>query len=154
MNLRNDGRKRNGRLSCVGDYFIYDIIIHGCEGVISIMPREIVFYTRSDGTSPVEDFLASLQPGHLARAMRLIDLLEQFGASLQRPHVAAVRFKKYSGLWELRIQFSGNASRILYFSAHNNTFVLLHGFIKKTDALPVKELEIAKKRKEDYLKRC
>lgn len=50
--------------------------------------------------------------------------------------------------------FSGNASRILYFSAHDNTFVMLHGFIKKTDALPVKELEIARKRKEDYLERC
>jgi len=118
------------------------------------MLRAIIFYTTSDGTSPVEDFLKSLNPGHLAKAMRLIDLLEQFGTSLQRPHVAAVRFKKYSGLWELRIQFSGNASRILYFSADNDTFVLLHGFIKKTNAIPVKELEIARKRKEDYLKRC
>jgi phage-related protein len=118
------------------------------------MPREIIFYTKPDGTRPVEDFLTSLQPEHLAKAMRVIDLLEQFGAALQRPHVAVVRFKKYAGLWELRIQSAGNASRILYFSVHKDIFVLLHGFIKKTDTLPVKELEIARKRKENYLERC
>ncbi len=34
-----------------------------------------------------------------------------------------------------------------------NTFILLHGFIKKTKGLPKKELETAKARMEDYLKR-
>jgi len=86
--------------------------------------------------------------------MRVIDLLEQFGPGLQRPHAASIRLKRYSGLWELRISFSGDASRVLYFTFNDGSFVLLHGFIKKTEKLPKKELEIALSRKLDFLKRC
>jgi len=85
--------------------------------------------------------------------MRAIDLLEQFGIFLQRPHAAAIRSEKFAGLWELRIQFGGDASRIFYFLHHDDCFILLHGFIKKTDALPVKEMETARKRKEDFFRR-
>jgi phage-related protein len=35
----------------------------------------------------------------------------------------------------------------------DDCFILLHGFIKKTDALPLKEMEIARKRKEDFFRR-
>ncbi|MBU4450873.1 MAG: type II toxin-antitoxin system RelE/ParE family toxin [Actinobacteria bacterium] len=41
----------------------------------------------------------------------------------------------------------------MYFLHIKNTFILLHGFRKKTRRLPKKELEIAKTRMEDYLKR-
>jgi phage-related protein len=86
--------------------------------------------------------------------MRVIDLLEQFGPGLQRPHAASIRLQRYSGLWELRISFSGDASRVFYFTLNDGSFVLLHGFIKKTEKLPKKELEIALNRKQDFLKRC
>ena len=117
------------------------------------MKWKVLLYRKANGVCPVEDYLKKLQPGHRAKAMREIDLLEEFGISLQRPHVAAIRTERYSGLWELRIQFAGDASRILYFLHQGDQFVLLHGFMKKTDSLPAKELETARKRKEEYLGR-
>ena len=117
------------------------------------MKWRVVFYEKVNGINPVKEFLKSLSPGHQAKALREIDLLEKFGIALQRPHVAPIRQGRYTGLWELRIQFSGDASRIFYFLAKVNTFVLLHGFVKKTDALPVKELETARKRMEDHERR-
>jgi phage-related protein len=118
------------------------------------MKWQVLFYEKANGVSPVKDFLKTLPPGHQAKALREIDLLEQFGTALQRLHAAAVRQGRYTGLWELRIQFSGDASRIFYFLAQGNRFVLLHGFVKKTDALPSRELETARKRMEDHLRRC
>lgn len=46
-------------------------------------------------------------------------------------------------LWELRIKYSSDIYRILFFSYLQGKFVLLHGFIKKTAKLPTKELKIA-----------
>ena len=117
------------------------------------MRWRVLFYVNENGKRPVEEFLRKLPPGHQGKAMRAIDLLEQFGIFLQRPHAAAIRSEKFAGLWELRIQFGGDASRIFYFLHHDDCFILLHGFIKKTDALPMKEMETARKRKEDFFRR-
>ena len=117
------------------------------------MRWRVLFYVNENGKRPVEEFLRKLPPGHQGKAMRAIDLLEQVGNFLQRPHAAAIRSEKFAGLWELRIQFGGDASRIFYFLHHDDCFILLHGFIKKTDALPVKEMETARKRKEDFFRR-
>ena len=117
------------------------------------MRWRVLFYVNENGKRPVEEFLRKLPPGHQGKAMRAIDLLEQFGIFLQRQHAAAIRSEKFAGLWELRIQFGGDASRIFYFLHHDDCFILLHGFIKKTDALPVKEMEIARNRKEDFFRR-
>jgi len=117
------------------------------------MRWRVLFYVNENGKRPVEEFLRKLPPGHQGKAMRAIDLLEQFRIFLQRPHAAAIRSEKFAGLWELRIQFGGDASGIFYFLHHDDCFILLHGFIKKTDALPVKEMETARKRKEDFFRR-
>ena len=117
------------------------------------MRWRVLFYEKENGERPVEEFLRKLPPGHQGKAMRAIDLLEQSGIFLQRPHAAAIRSEKFAGLWELRIQFGGDASRIFYFLHHDDCFILLHGFIKKTDSLLVKEMEIARKRKEDFFRR-
>ena len=117
------------------------------------MRWRVLFYEKENGERPVEEFLFFFFPGHQGKAMRAIDLLEQVGNFLQRPHAAAIRSEKFAGLWELRIQFGGDASRIFYFLHHDDCFILLHGFIKKTDSLLVKEMEIARKRKEDFFRR-
>ncbi|MGI9214781.1 MAG: type II toxin-antitoxin system RelE/ParE family toxin [Gammaproteobacteria bacterium] len=53
-----------------------------------------------------------------------------------------------NGMWEARSSLpQGKISRIL-FVIYNNTIVLLHGFIKKSQKIPAKELDLAKKRKQ------
>lgn len=48
-------------------------------------------------------------------------------------------------LWEVRSSIPNGIARVL-FTMKNNEMVLLHGFIKKIQKMPDKELEIAKNR--------
>jgi phage-related protein len=78
-------------------------------------------------------------------------LLEKCGNELHYPHVDTIKGKKYSGLWELRIEFASNIFRIFYFLYERNTAILLHGIIKKSQKTPKKELDTALERMKEYL---
>lgn len=69
------------------------------------------------------------------------------------PYVKHIQGDAYRGLWELRIKLANDTPRIFYFLSLENTFVLLHGFLKKTDETPKRELDIAKRHMEDYRRR-
>jgi phage-related protein len=49
-------------------------------------------------------------------------------------------------IWEIREESNTNIYRVLYFFFNGRRIVLLHGFTKKTQKLPRRELEIALKR--------
>ena len=88
-----------------------------------------------------------------AKIYREINLLEKFGNELHYPHVEKIKGDKYKGLWELRIEFSSNISRIFYFLPHRNDVILLHGIVKKSQKTPKKELDVALDRMKDFLRR-
>jgi len=111
----------------------------------------VILYTTERGENPVGDFIKSLSKKEEAKVLREVDLLQQKGIYLNFPHSSDI--DGYKGLRELRIKFSSNNIRIIYFLHIKNTFVLLHGFRKKTQKLPKKELKIAIARMNDYLKR-
>jgi len=111
---------------------------------------EVEFYQKQNQTIPVMDFLLSLEPKMRAKAYREIELLQKHGPQLREPYVKPMKGHKNKGLYELRIKFSSNISRIFYFCYEQNTFVLLHGFIKKSNKIPTRELERARRYKEDY----
>lgn len=46
-----------------------------------------------------------------------------------------------------------NITRVLYFFLIGNTAILTNGFTKKTQKTPVREIELAKKYREDYMRR-
>ena len=83
--------------------------------------------------------------------MKYIDLLQDFGLSLGQPRV-----EKLTGseVWELKIRYSSDYYRILYFASSGRKFILLHAFLKKTARTPRNELEIAQNRVFDYRARC
>ena len=81
-------------------------------------------------------------------------MLEEYGIELSFPHTKNIKGEKYKGLWELRVQVASDISRIFYFMSEGSRFILLHGFIKKAEETPVRELDIAKCRMEDYKGRC
>ena len=54
------------------------------------------------------------------------------------------------GLWEVRSRLSNRIARKL-FAVVDEEIVLLHGFIKKQRKKPQAELDLAKKRKKQYL---
>ena len=73
-------------------------------------------------------------------------LLEEFGNTLREPHSKPIG----DSIFELRIKFASDITRIFYFFYVGNKIVLTNGFIKKTQKTPPAEIELAKKYKEDY----
>ncbi len=63
-----------------------------------------------------------------------------------------VKFIKHisDGIYELRLSYSGNIYRLFFIFDEGNIVVLFNGFQKKTQKTPKKEIEKAKKIKEDY----
>ena len=68
--------------------------------------------------------------------------IEKFGLRSVIPHL-----KKLSGskLWEIKVS-GKNSIRIIYVIPRNFTVLVLHGFIKKSQKTPKKEIRTAKKR--------
>lgn len=106
----------------------------------------IVYYESPSGGVPVYDFIESLNPTAKSKVSNTFDLLTEFGTKLGLPHV-----KKVTGteLWELRI-LGGDSIRIFYIATSGRTFLLLHGFIKKSQKVPKKEIKIALARLKEY----
>lgn len=111
----------------------------------------VIFYTDSEDNSPIDEFVTRLPEKEQYKVYYTIKLLKTQGIYLREPYTKKVHAK--SDLFELRVKYSNNIQRILYFHYTGKTFVLLHGFTKKTQKTPRNEIEIALKRKEDYLRR-
>ncbi len=131
------------------DYIIYDII----EMERLFVAWKLLRYKTAAGEDVIENFLLSLPTSHRAKAIWELDLLEKYGLSLRMPYVRSIKGDRYKGLMELRIQHGNNISRIFYFLCVKDTLVLLHGFVKKDQKTPAKELETALRHKEDFLRR-
>ena len=107
---------------------------------------DVEFYRLPNGKAPVEEFLDSLNVKMRNKALNSLVLLEEFGNTLREPHSKPIG----DGIFELRIKFASDITRIFYFFYVGNKIVLTNGFIKKTQKTPPAEIEIAKKYKEDY----
>lgn len=88
-----------------------------------------------------------------AKAFSDMELLQKHGNDLREPYVKPIKGKYGKDLYELRIKFASDIARIFYFTYHNNKFVLLHGFIKKTMKTPIGEIQKAQLYMEDYKRR-
>lgn len=118
------------------------------------MGYDVEYYQKENGDIPVMDFLLSLQPKMRAKAYSEIELLEKHGPALREPYVKPIKGDNNKGIYELRVKFSSDISRIFYFCFHQNTFILLNGFIKKSEKVPERELIKVRKYKADYERRC
>ncbi len=118
------------------------------------MDWEIEYYQKENGEIPVENFLLSLNPKLRAKAYSDILLLKNLGINIREPFSTAIKGERYKGLFELRVKFSSDITRIFYFLYEKNTFILLHGFVKKINNTPDRKLERALSYKLDYERRC
>ena len=119
--------------------------------IVSAMEWVIEYYVTDKGKYPVKDFVDGLSPEGKAKYIFISDLLEQYGIAVREPYVKAIKGKKK--LFEIRIKDKSNIHRIIYFVYTGKTFILLHGFTKKTQRTPAKEIRIAETRMKDYLTR-
>ncbi|MBM3702783.1 MAG: type II toxin-antitoxin system RelE/ParE family toxin [Actinobacteria bacterium] len=110
----------------------------------------IEFYKKDNLEEPVRNFIVNLATKERAKVVQEIENIRSEGIYLGLPFVKKIAGKKYIGLWELRVRFGSEYIRIIYFLHSKKTFVLLHGFKKKTNRTPKRDLEIAKKRMLEY----
>lgn len=105
----------------------------------------IIFYGEGDHC-PVKKFLDNLDSDTRAKLLKIVNYIENYGVNTVPKYS-----KKLTGnsLWEIRTLGKINA-RIIYSTSKNNTIILLHGFIKKTQKTPKNDLEIAKYRSKRY----
>ena len=109
----------------------------------------IVFYLDERGQSPVEDFLDQLDEKTQLRFAWSIEQLRQRNLRAQAPLVKPLEGK----LWEVREESRGNIYRVMYFFFTGRRIVLIHGFQKKTQKTPRREIEIAQQRLDDFIRR-
>ena len=72
---------------------------------------EIEFYQLPNGTKPAVEFLDSLDTKMRAKALHSLSILEEFGNQLREPYSKQLE----DGLFELRIKFASDISRLFYF---------------------------------------
>lgn len=134
---------QNDTKSSLSDFFTSTIAfsyqhwyIHGMNTPI----LDVRFFATDSGNEPVREWLKTL-PASERRTIGEDIKTVQFGWPLGMPLVR----KMAKDLWEVRIHLMDRIARVL-FTVVGHTMVLLHGFIKKSQATPPEELDVAKRR--------
>jgi phage-related protein len=103
-------------------------------------PIPVVFFRLDSGKEPVREWLRDLdRDGRKAIGADIKTL--QIGWPVGMP----LARKLSDNLWELRSRLKTGIART-FFTMHVRKLVLLHGFVKKSQKTPAKELAIAKRR--------
>lgn len=110
---------------------------------------KVTIYEKQDGSSPLKDFITSLNAQFQARTLRTIELLRERGNELREPYTKHLS----DGIFELRIQSGNNIVRVCYFFMVGRNIILTNGFVKKTQKTPKGEIDKAKEYRADYLAR-
>ena len=103
-------------------------------------PLAVRFFCTSTGREPVREWLRSLN----RESKKIIGAdikTVQFGRPLGMPLVR----KLESDIWEVRSTLPSSIARVLV-TINRGTVVLLHGFIKKSQKTPARDLALARTR--------
>ena len=84
------------------------------------------------------------------KIQRMMALLSSQGPFLRRPYADKVR----GPIYELRIQIGQDQLRILYAFVFHRKILMLHIFRKKTDAILLRDIELAENRLKDFKEGC
>jgi phage-related protein len=104
----------------------------------------LFFYRTASGNEPVRDWLVG-QPASNRRAVGLDLQRVQYRWPVGMPLVRPLS----KGLFEVRTPLPDGTTARVMFCFHADELYVLHGFIKKTQATPVSDLEIARKRQKE-----
>ncbi|MCL2566104.1 MAG: type II toxin-antitoxin system RelE/ParE family toxin [Defluviitaleaceae bacterium] len=115
---------------------------------------DAIFYSDSRGNEPIAEFINELRQKSLTdknarinfnKIVAYIDILCEKGVRVGEPIV-----KHLDGdIWELRPL----DNRILFAYYEDRIYILLHHFAKKTNKVPLREIEQAKRNFADYIER-
>ena len=106
-------------------------------------------YEKENGDCPFLDYLDEVDVKSRAKILRAIAIVEEFGIHSPAGYIDHLG----DGIYELRIKFSSNIFRCLYFHVVEKQYLITHGFTKKTQKTPAKEIGRAKEYRTDYRER-
>jgi len=108
---------------------------------------KIEFYLTKSGRSPVTDFLDKQPIRDQAVVLAILNDIEKNGFDAR-----GVQFRQLQGkLWEIKIKAPSGGFRLLYVTIEKDLLFILHGFKKKTQKTPPKDLKLALKRLKEIL---
>ena len=115
------------------------------------MPNvQFEIYETSNGKRPFQDFLDNLSDKDAAKLLRTLQLIEEFGfEGVPESYTSPLG----DGLFEIRVRFSSNIQRCIYFHYLKQVYVITHGFTKKSQKTPQREIEIAKRYRKEHRER-
>lgn len=107
-------------------------------------------FRRPNGHNEFEEFVESLPIKDFQKLHAVITSIEEFGilTAIQQEWVK----KLNSEIYEIRSKVSTNIQRVLYFHESNNMYIITHGFTKKTQKTPTREINHAITIKKEYEK--
>lgn len=108
---------------------------------------KVLYYTTTTGENPFDKFLDSLSEKQQRKILRILTTIKVYGLTYAIPHI-----KKLTGtpLWEIRILGQDNI-RVLYAALVNDEILILHGFSKKSQKTPTKEIKTAIDRLNEWI---
>ena len=90
----------------------------------------------------VEAETLAFPKGILANLLHILEMIEESGPFIGRPYTAPLG----KGLFEIRAKGQEGIGRSLFCTVKGKEIVILHSFIKKTQKVPQKEIDKARKR--------
>ncbi len=110
---------------------------------------KVLFYISESNDNPVKVFLNDLEERERGKILRVVKYIQEYGLDAVLPHV-----RKLTGipLWEIRI-LGKDSIRIVYVVPYEQTVLLLHGFRKKAQKTPQREIRIAMERYIHWIKK-
>jgi len=104
------------------------------------MDWTITYYSEA-----VMSWVNNLPVGVRAHYARITEKMERLGPNLGMPYTRALG----GGLFEIRAKGREGSARVFYCTIVRSQIMILHGFIKKTQKTPSKELALARARKKE-----
>jgi phage-related protein len=108
---------------------------------------DIRFFTTLSGREPVRDFIHGEDRQARDKIFEVISYLRLYGFHLPTQYLRRMSGTKQ--LWELRIKYH-KQYRIFLAKIDEQTIVLLHAIIKKTQKTPERDIETAEERLKHY----
>lgn len=109
---------------------------------------KFTFYTRPNGTNEVVDFIESLPIKDKAKLLATIYSVQNFGIRISERQQWVKKLD--SNIYEIRSRLSSNIQRVLYFHLENNEYIVTHGFTKKSQKTPIREIQHANMLRREY----
>jgi len=110
---------------------------------------KIYYYISPSGRNPAKNFIDSLAKNQKAKILRVFQYIREYGIRVPIQHIKKV---KQTPFWEIRTLGKDNI-RIIYAVVYKKDLLVIHGFIKKKQKTPKKELETALNRYREWLQR-